>query len=149
MTMSELILHIICKKAWGKSRTAEEFGVSRVTLFNRLRRLGGKTGFEMSVLSVACRNGFVEEAISVLFAGPPGRASPVLQAAALFPDLSSRELEKLREVETTMGGNPLSVEMVRSIIEELRRPPWAPQKNTAPVEEGADSHDEMTRGPGE
>ncbi len=133
MTLEDLVLRIRKRGGWNKTQVAKEFGLSRVTLYHRLREARKTKPLELSALALACRLGLIKEAVAFLL-GQPGPAvagnSTLMRAASLFPDLSPDELKVLRQLEETVRGTePLAVDLVRGIIERLRagvdHPPMA------------------------
>lgn len=122
MNLADLIMRIRERADSTQQAIAEKLGVDRSTLS---RLVNGKRGegydLPMKILALACERGFVREALLVLGTRSNETISTIMRASILFPDLSSAELQALRDVEKAAGGTePLPEEMVRFVVEALR-----------------------------
>ena len=145
MTLEDLVLNIRKHGDLNKTEVAKELGFSRVTLYNRLKKLRPRLPFEVKVLVLACKNGLIMDAIAFLLgqqvAPKLSKDSTLMRAAAFFPDLSPEELRAIRVVEDSLGGTePLPIDMVEAIVKRMRghmeHPPALPVSADGLIQSG-------------
>ncbi len=112
------------KLGWNYEDLAGKVGISRQVVhraINNQIKTERRDGFHLGVVCVAFKHGFETEALSVVLErNGKQKASSVLRAAIMYPDLKPNELEKLLKAEEATYMSPLPTEVIRSIIEESR-----------------------------